>query len=284
MNPIDPKSEHHQTQATEWGWSTQSVLIAPGNSPIAAILAAYLLRRGARVTLLFERLPLVPVHYYCPEICRQQLYIVRGRCDDRIRLPSLLAVHEITLVCLWWMGSRVWCAVREAIGHYNCQIPVILAAEEDDCPAAGLGHSHYQPRWAAAVFGELFGPIGLGGGRIVPQAIAAISGESRPASAETPKDLVFVEDAARAWATLAAATAKGVAHGVYRFRSGWTMNSADVVAQLQRLLGGQSLAAVPPPPDNPLGWKPEISLDVALRLAWDAREADHTPALRRHAA
>jgi CDP-glucose 4,6-dehydratase len=226
--------------------------------------------------------------------------IVQGRSEDAARIYSLLAIHEVAAIFHLvedspqvkgyglQVGSKrhrddsATAAILRAASLHQEHLPVVMAKPSAELRLldahAGIPHG-------IARFGELFGPGDRTMSRIIPRTLDAIlAGEQAVSREETPKDFVFVRDAAMACLSLVEAVGAGSETPDVTFRSGWELSGAAMAGLVHDSLLGRNLelANYQTTPTNPFGWQPAMSFGEAIRetIAWyreHARERSETP-------
>jgi CDP-glucose 4,6-dehydratase len=229
-----------------------------------AIVAALVRDRGTRVE-------------FVQELASKQFHIVHGRVEDVLRLRMSMAVHEVSAVfhfaCSDPVGNdRGTSAILRATALYQHRVPVVMArpsgqlrlATEEDSPPVPLG---------IARFGELFGGGDRKMFRVVPRTVAELITGDHAHIADTndsPRDFIYVRDAARACLALAQAAGSELTSLDYTFRSGWELNDHEMAQCVTDVLGGKPPALSPASPVNPLGWQVQTPLATAIgeTIAW----------------
>jgi nucleoside-diphosphate-sugar epimerase len=270
------RSKDARMTATAFTWSNRKVLVTGCTGFLGSAVVRELLGRGAEV------IGLVRDRAGEAALTRNQLNgrvrVVRGRVEDLFRIHSALAIHEVQAV--FHLTGPVGgdqdlgiATVIEAIRRYDLRTPVVTARP------TGAPPLHAQPPVLPAVarLGEIFGRGDRSSDRIVPQTILGLlgSGDSNSGAIRDGRvrDLVFVDDAARACVMLAEAIAARPEPRLrdVTFTSGWEKTDQQLIAMIRDLFAGRSapsLAAEAPP--NPVGWSPEVGFTDALArtIAW----------------
>ena len=209
--------------------------------------------------------------------------LVHGRVEDRGRVQTALAVHDIQAV-LHLAGptdgadpDHGTAAVLTAVRDHNRRLPVVAARPLPTTPGLRADADPLPPApWGVAQFGEVFGGGDRKTFRVVPATVVALLTGDRPPPAEHrgPRDFIHAADAARACLALAEALADGRVSGpaAVAFRTGWTFSDRDLAAAVQAVVAGAASlpALAADPPDAPLGWVPQLSPAQALHetVAW----------------
>ncbi len=271
-------------------WRGRRVLVTGCTGFLGSAVTRELLDRGAVVVGLVRGRP-AGVEF-ARERQAKQFNVVHGIVEDAIRLHSTMAVHEISAV--FHLASsepsgndRGTAAVLRAAALAHGSVPVVtakpagqlrLASSEEDSSPVPLG---------IARFGEVFGGGDRKVLRTVPRTITALlAGDSVPVGDTSPRDFVFVRDAARACLALAEAVGTESESLDCAFRSGWEFTEREMTQFVAAVFAGRH-PEVPDvkTPTNPLGWQPEASLAEAMgeTIAW-YREFQRTPLFVSHTA
>ena len=256
-------------------WRGRRVLVTGSTGLLGAAVTRELLAQGAIVAgLVRDRGSGVE---FVAELATKQFHIVHGRVEDVLRLRMSMAVHEVSAVfhfaCSDPVGhDRGTSAILRATALYQHKVPVVMArpagqlrlATEDDSPPVPLG---------IARFGELFGGGDRKMFRVVPRTVMGlITGERTPTAStnDSPRDFVYVRDAARACLALAEAVGGESASMDYTFQSGWELNDHEIADCVTDVFGGKPPASCPASPVNPLGWQAQTPFGTAIgeTIAW----------------
>ena len=206
-----------------------------------------------------------------------------GPPDNVFRVYTALAIHEAALV-LHLAGEfgnaeddaairtrrseRTTAAVLRAAALRHPALPVVVAR-----PARELrlldSMSGTNPHGVAR-FGEVFGGIDRRSSGVVTRAIdAALVGAAIAPGEGSPRDFVFVRDAARACLAVAEEVGSGTSIDA-TFRSGWVLTGTEMARAVQAAFSGQvPLVAVDHTPENPFGWEPQHTFEESLRETVD---------------
>lgn len=194
---------------------------------------------------------------------------VYGRVENAFRFYSALAVHEV--VAVFHLAGAGDGTVLDSVRMYNPRVPVVVARPAADPPLT------LNPRVPLGVarFGELFGGGDRKTYRVVPATtVSLLTGDrSAAAPADGPRDFVYAGDAARACLGLAESIAAEPRPQVtdLTFRSGWLLDDRDMAAAVRAAFDGRDAGwAGREPPENPLAWRPAMTLPQALSetVAW----------------
>ena len=252
-------------------WQGRRVLVTGCAGFLGGAVSRALLDCGAEVVGLVHRSPTDLPRQRAPGTFR----LIRGRAEDTFRIYSALAVHEIEAVFHLTSGpvfaaDRVAGAVVEATRRFNPTIPVVVAH-----PADGLQLAQRNPPVPLGVvrFGEVFGPGDRKPFRVVPATISAITNGVQPRTTGdgSPRDFVFLDDAARACLALGESLSPEPHLRDETFHSGWSLTDRQMATAVRDVVDGRPallLAAKPQP--NPLDWQPSRSFADAVReaIAW----------------
>jgi CDP-glucose 4,6-dehydratase len=264
-------------------WRGRRVLVTGSTGLLGAAVTRELLAHGAIVAAVVrDRGSRVE---FVNELASKQFHIVHGRVEDALRLHTAMAVHEVSAVFHIassdpFGNDRTTSAVLRATTLYQHWIPVVMARPSGHlCLASPEEDSHPVPLGIAR-FGELFGGGDRKMFRVVPRTIAAlISGDGAPASDtnDSPRDFVYVRDAARACLALAEAVGGESTSLDFTFRSGWELDDREMVECVSDVFRGKPPVSCPEPPVNPLGWQVQTPFATAIgeTIAW-YREFLHT--------
>jgi nucleoside-diphosphate-sugar epimerase len=251
-------------------WRGRKVLVTGCTGFLGGAVARELFAHSAEVVGLINEQP-------APDLFGAQggcVHFVRGRTDNIFRLHSAMAVHEIAavfhLAAHEGAEDRGTSAVLQAVNLYSRRVPVVTARPLPQLALAQAERAEHarDERLSVVRFGEVFGPGDRKLFRTVPAtAISLLTGDAVPVPPEgSPRDFVFVRDAARA--CLRAAEAPP---GEYSFRSGWLLTDRQMAAATRDTCAGRPVT-VPnsAPVANPLGWAPQQALGEALNetLEW----------------
>jgi NAD(P)-dependent dehydrogenase (short-subunit alcohol dehydrogenase family) len=127
-------------EASTSPWCGRRVLVTGCTDPLGAAVVSELLTAGAEVVgLVRDRLGAVGLP--------GQVHVLYGRVEDRFRIYSALAIHEIETV-FHLAGAdpavldRATATVVEAVRLYNRRIPVVSVGSHNAVPQVPLGIVH----------------------------------------------------------------------------------------------------------------------------------------------
>lgn len=250
-------------------WHGRRVLVTGCGGFLGRAVTRELLDRGANVVGLVRGRP--SGSDFGPELATGQLRIAHGRAEDRGRLHSAMAVHEVSAVFhLAGTGTE---PLLDAAAVYHPRIPVVTAkpagqlrlvtSDTDDTPVAA------NPVGTAR-FGELFGGDRKLS-RVVPRTVLGLLNHEPTAPSDARnRDFVFVRDAARACLLIAESVAVRGESLDLTFRSGCERNDQTMARLVAAVFAGSPTAADAVPEGNPLGWRPALGTTAALTetVAW----------------
>jgi nucleoside-diphosphate-sugar epimerase len=241
-------------------WAGRRVLVTGCTGFLGGAVTRELISRGAKVIgLIRERNRGAE---FVHEIAAGQIHLIHGRVEDPARLYSAMAVHEVSTVFHLADAPGGMDAVIQAATLFHSRVPVVTARPSS---RLRLAESPLSPQIGSARFGEVFGPRDRNHARIVPRAaLAGLAGEAAPVAGGQARDFVFVRDAARACLLLAEALVKAGHALDCTYRSGWEFADAAMSGLVADILAGHAVTTPAVSPDNPYGWRPEITLSAAL--------------------
>ncbi|MCE9561443.1 MAG: NAD(P)-dependent oxidoreductase [Planctomycetes bacterium] len=261
-------------------WQGRRVLVTGCTGFLGRAVTRELLDRGAIVA------GLVRDPDACCDFIREratgQFWTVYGRVEDRIRLHSAMAVHEVSAV--FHMASahafgndRGTESLFHAAGLYHPRVPVVVARPEGQLRLITAEEPQTSQPVGIARFGELFGGGERMLSRVVPRTVRELlKDESITLTDSRSRDFVFVRDAARACLLLAQEVGAQCESRDFTFRSGWERNDQQMAALTADIFAGNTPAETEAEKtNNPLGWQPSISLNSAIAetIVW-YREAE----------
>lgn len=262
-------------------WYGRRVLVTGCTGLIGTAVVRELLAAKANVVgLVRDR---IPDGDYQRDPRFRAVHVLRGRVEDRFRIQSALAIHNIQSV-FHLVGptdgsnpDRGTASVLSAIQGHDSHIPIVTARPMPGLGIAGetAGLMKCPVPWGVAEFGEVFGAGDRCTFRVVPGTIVGhVLGDPSLAPIEPgpAKDFVHAADAARACLALGESLANGGAgQSVVPFRSGWIYTDSDMAAIVRAVAANSPL---PPASDTlverPLGWAPAATLADGLRetISW----------------
>jgi nucleoside-diphosphate-sugar epimerase len=250
-------------------WHGRRVLVTGCTGFLGRAVTRELLDRGANVVGLVRGRP--GGSEFAREYATGQFRLVHGRTEDRGRLHSAMAVHEVSAV--FHLAGTDAGPLLDAAAVYHPRIPVVTArpagqlrlVTSDDAPAT-------TNPVGTARFGELFGGGDPKLTRVVPRTVLGLLNHEPTVPADTrTRDFVFVRDAARACLLLAEAVAtRGESHDC-TFRSGCERTDQTMARFVAAAYAGCAAAGDDAVPEgNPLGWRPALGTAAALAetVAW----------------
>ncbi len=261
-------------------WNGRRVLVTGCTGLIGSAAVRELLARGADVVgLVRDR---VADGDFAREPAFRGVRLVHGRADDRFRVQSALAVHDVQVVFHFARtaddpNADRGTAVLAAVADFNPAVPVVAARP---LPTLGLAREIVPTAppptmpWGVARFGEVFGGGDRKTFRVVPASVLAhLTGDraTGPVDNAPPRDFVHAPDAARACLLLAESLAAKPTPTAVAFRSGWVFADRDMAAVVRAVMTNGAVPSLPSAaPDKPLGWAPRTGLVDALKetAAW----------------
>ena len=261
-------------------WQGRRVLVTGCAGFLGGAVARAVLDRGADVVGLVHQSPTDLPRYRAPG----KFHTIRGRAEDTFRIYSALAVHEIDAVFHLATGpvfaaDRVAGAVVEAVRRFDSAIPVVIAHPDD---GLRLAQQKVPVPLGVARFGEVFGPGDRKPFRTVP---ATLNGDSRRPDG-SPRDFVYLDDAATACLALAEALTPHPSLRDETFRSGWSLTDRQMATAVRDAIEGRpALLLAAKPQTNPFDWQPSRSFADAMTetIAWYRPAEATSPTLRRAA-
>lgn len=243
-------------------WNNRRVLVTGCTGFLGGAVTRELLLCGARVV------GLVRDHTRATEFVREiasgQVKVIHGRVEDTARIYSMMAVHEVAAVFDLAGSEEGLASVTRTAGLYPSLVTVVTARPAAPLRIARSDSTALVPLGMAR-FGEIFGPRDRRLSRVVPQtALALLAGKCPPFWSEAPRDYVFVRDAARACLRLAEAVHYSAHSHDCTFRSGWEFTHPAIADTISNALAGRGQEYTSAEPANPLGWRPEVPLNVAF--------------------
>jgi len=242
-------------------WLGRRVFVTGCMGFLGTAVTRELLARGAEVVgLVRDR---ARTQRFARECDEKRFYVVHGVVEDAIRLHTAMAVHDVSAVFHFADSTRGTDALLRAARLHDPRMPVVtsrpamqLRLTAASLPAVPLG---------VARFGELFGGGDRKTTRVVPRtAIALLEGNSLPAVDGPARDFVHVHDAARA-CLLVTEAVEADGHALDRtFRTGWEWTDSAMAAALADVFAERFSEPRSESPENPLAWRPTISLRDAL--------------------
>jgi nucleoside-diphosphate-sugar epimerase len=262
--------------------ASRRMAVTGADTPVGSALVRKLLAEGCSVAALLSR------RQQCVVLSEwgqhPRLHIVWGRSDNRMRLHSLLAIHEPALLFhLEPITGAPGQVLMQALHRYDQLLPVVVLYRRSAEPPLEAWS------WRPAYYGiaevdEIFGgdhsssesPGSPGAPCGGEQAVSAESLEGQDISRATAaRDYVYVEDVAEAVWLLAKALAHKpqCLHAV--FRSGWRFTPTQWRQLEQSVRCGRALPqlAATGPATQPWGWRPQRALAEALQAAYSTPPA-----------
>lgn len=263
-------------------WHGRRVLVTGCTGFLGRAVTRELLDRGAIVV------GLVRDRDSCAEFTREratwQFRAIYGRIEDRGRLHSAMAIHEVSAVLHLASANPLGTdrgteTMLQAAAMYHPRLPVVVAKPAGQLRLMASDEPTTTPLLGIARFGELFGGGERKLSRVVPRTVAGlINGEPTAPADSRIRDFVFVRDAARACLALTEAVgARGEAIDC-TFRSGWERTDQEMTKLVADVFAGKSpVEGDAETPSNPFGWRPSLTLRAAVAetIAW-YREFDRT--------
>lgn len=241
-------------------WRGRRVLVTGCTGFLGGAVTRVLLDRGATVIGLVRQR--TGGSEFVAERDAGQFHSIHGRAEDAIRLHSAMAVHEVSAV--FHLAGTEPFAVLRAAALYHSRMPVLMArpaeqlrlAVDEPAPPVPLG---------VARFGELFGGRDRNLSRVVPRTVRALlEGNRVTTAASSPRDFVYVQDAAKACLALAAVVGAEARSLDCTFRSGWEVTDSALVALVGDAFLGRTVELKQRDVPNPLGWQPATSFASAI--------------------
>lgn len=248
-------------------WHGRRVLVTGFTGFLGAAVTRELLARGATVIGLLRRR--TTGQSRSPVQNSGRVHVVYGRAEDVARMHSAMAIHEVSAV--FHLARVSPNAMLHAAERYHPQLPVVTAL-----PAEPLRLS--TPKLDLSVplgiarFGELFGPEDRQHSHIVPRTISGLLSGHRVSgiTGSSPRDFVFVQEAATACLTLAEAIATRGQALECTFRSGWELTEVEIASLIADVYAGRGGEPMRREVANPLGWNHAMSFSASMAetIAW----------------
>jgi len=243
-------------------WQDRRVFVIGCTGFLGRAVTHELIRTGATaVGLIGER---GQAKEFAREIAAGLVELVHGHVEDVYRLHSAMAVHEVSVVFNFVSSERGNSAVSYAVNRYHSRIPIVTVK-----PAFGLRVTEdiERPQNPLGIvrFEELFGPFDRELVHPVSRmAVTLLRGQPIPSGTNGVRDIVYVEDAARACLKVAEAVATEGQSLDLTFRSGWEFSDSTLATRIADVIAHRVVATPSDSPSNSLRWKPETTLNDAL--------------------
>jgi len=252
-------------------WHGRRVLVTGCTGFLGRAVTRELLDRGAIVA------GLVRDPAGCSQFTREQaagqFWPVYGRAEDRSRLHSAMAVHEVSAVLhMASAGERGTETLLQAAAKYHPRVPVVMVKPAGQLRLMSEDEPTITQPVGIARFGELFGSGERKLLRVLPRTVTGLLNSETAASTDSrTRDFVFVRDAARACLTLAETVGASCESLDCTFRSGWEHSDQSMAKLVAAVFAGNlPTDDSTETPENPLGWQPSLTLGAAVAetIAW----------------
>jgi nucleoside-diphosphate-sugar epimerase len=260
-------------------WRGQRVLVTGCTGFLGSAVTRELISRGVEVVGLVHTHRKAAI--FAHECAEGRFHILNGRLEDPTRLCTAMAVHEVAAVFhmarLDREPRRADGLLLQATRRYLEDLPIVMARPSAELRLVPDGRG--PGRLGIARFDELFGP-GDDAERTIARLVdSVLGGHGCSTTHDSPRDHVFVQDAARACILLGENLATSGGGLDHTFRSGWEATEAVLAAMIADLAAGRRPAPLPiPSTANPLEWEPAATFTAALEetiSAW-RRAAQHS--------